>query len=180
MFSIKFSYVVLVFVIAVLGKDLITMPSFHHLSLSSLYLRLPNLRHKPTLSSTTSSTSTSTRSRWQRHKRLRVCSIRSPHTRQIRRHHLGAISNVPVIQSAVEHGESSLRLVVRYLVTGLVDAEEAEVAVLAHFAVLGAVDCEGLVARGGEFGAVGVVESQRDCLAAEPVADVVGVAGCLC
>jgi len=105
-------------------------------------------------------------------------SVRPTHTRQIRRHHFSAISDIPVIESAVEHGESGLGLVVRYLVTGLVDAEEAEVAVLAHFAVFGAVDGEGLVARGGEFGAVGVVEGQRDCLAAEPVADVVGVAGC--
>jgi len=107
-------------------------------------------------------------------------SIRAPYTRQIRRHHLGAICDIPVIQSAVEHGESGLGLVVRDFVTGLVNAEEAEVAVLTHFAVFGAVDGEGLVARGGEFGAVGVVESQRDCLAAEPVADVVGVAGYLC
>jgi hypothetical protein len=70
-------------------------------------------------------------------------------------------------------------LIVRNFVTGLVDAEEAQIAVLTHFAVFGAVDGEGFVARGGEFGAVGVVEGEGDCLAAEPVADVIGVTvGC--
>ena len=48
---------------------------------------------------------------------------------------------------------------------------------MTHFAVFGAVDGEWLVAGGGEFGAVGVVQSEGDGLAAEPVADVVGVAG---
>ena len=61
--------------------------------------------------------------------------------------------------------------------SSLVDAEEGQVSVLTHFAVFGAVDGEWLVAGGGEFGAVGVVQSEGDGLAAEPVADVVGVAG---
>ena len=57
-----------------------------------------------------------------------------------------------------------------------VDAHEAVIAVLAHFAVLGAVDDEGGVARGAEFGGVGVLDLEGDGLPAEPVADVVGVA----
>jgi hypothetical protein len=80
-----------------------------------------------------------------------------------------------MIECAVEQSKCSLRLIVRDFVTGLVDAEETQVAVLTHFAVLGAVDGEGLVACCGEFGAVGVVEGEGDCLAAEPVADVIGV-----
>ena len=57
-----------------------------------------------------------------------------------------------------------------------VHAQEAEVAVLAHLAVLGAVDDKGRVAGGGEFGFVSIVDGEGDGLAAEPVADVVGVA----
>jgi hypothetical protein len=81
-----------------------------------------------------------------------------------------------MVERAVEQGKCSLRLIVRDFVTSLVDAEEAQVAILAHFAILGAVDGEGFVAGCGEFGAVGVVEGEGDCLAAEPVADVIGVA----
>jgi len=61
-------------------------------------------------------------------------------------------------------------------VAGFVYAKEAEVAVLAHFTEFGAVDYEGGVVGGAEFGAVGVVDGERDGLAAEPVADVVCVA----
>lgn len=55
---------------------------------------------------------------------------------------------------------------------GFVDAQEGEVAVLPHFAVFGAVDEEGRVARGSEFGGVGVVYGEGDGLAAEPLGGV--------
>lgn len=146
--------------------------------LSIPHLRPPDLRHKAT-SATSGRSTRSSRSRRQRDKRLGMRGIRTAYTRQIRRHHLSAVRDVPAIEGAVEHGQRGLGLVVRDLVAGLVDAEEAEVSVLAHLAVFGAVDGEGLVAGGGEFGGVGVVEGQRDCLAAEPVADVIGVADCV-
>lgn len=50
-----------------------------------------------------------------------------------------------------------MRLIVRNFVSGFIDAEETEVAVLTYFAVLGTVDGEGFVAGCGEFFAVGVV-----------------------
>lgn len=59
---------------------------------------------------------------------------------------------------------------------GLVDTEEAEIAVFAHLAVLVAVDGEGHVAGLGELARVSEVELVGDGFAAEPVADVVGVA----
>lgn len=58
----------------------------------------------------------------------------------------------------------------------LVDPREAEVAVLAHFAVLGPVNDKGGVARGSECIGMRVVDGEGDGLPAEPVADVVGVA----
>ena len=60
--------------------------------------------------------------------------------------------------------------------SGLVDPSEAEIAILPHLAVLDVVDDEGRVAGGVEFLGVRVVDLLRDGLAAEPVADVVGVA----
>lgn len=109
-----------------------------------------------------------------------MCGIRTPYTRQIRRHHLSAISDVPVVEGAVEHCQSSLGLVVGHFMAGFVDAEERQVSILTHFAVLGAIDREGFVAGGCELGRVGVVQCERDCLAAEPVADVIGVTGYCC
>lgn len=50
------------------------------------------------------------------------------------------------------------------------------VSVLPDFTILRSVDREGLVSGGGELFGVRVVELERDGFAAEPVADVVGVA----
>lgn len=52
----------------------------------------------------------------------------------------------------------------------LVDACEAEVTILPHLAILGAVDHHALVACGAELLAVGVFDRETDSLAAEPVA----------
>lgn len=60
--------------------------------------------------------------------------------------------------------------------TALVNSCEAEVAVLSHFAVLNATPQQRLIAGSGELGFVGVIQSERDGLASEPVADIVGVA----
>jgi len=53
-------------------------------------------------------------------------------------------------------------------VAGLVDAREAEVAVLSGFAILHAFDDEGNVACCAELGGVGVVDGEGDGLAAVP------------
>jgi hypothetical protein len=55
---------------------------------------------------------------------------------------------------------------------GFVDAQEGEVAVLADFAVFGAVDEKGRVVGGAELGGVGVVYGEGDGLAAEPLGGV--------
>lgn len=52
----------------------------------------------------------------------------------------------------------------------LVDACKAEIAILSHLAVLGAVDHHGLISGSPELGTVGVVDVETDCFAAEPVA----------
>lgn len=58
----------------------------------------------------------------------------------------------------------------------LVHSQERKVAVLPHLAVLDAARHEGHVAGGGELRFMRVVHGEGDGLAAEPVADVVGVA----
>ena len=59
--------------------------------------------------------------------------------------------------------------------SGLVDAEEGEVAVLSHFSVFGPVDQKRCVLRGFEFGRVGIADIEGDCFAAEPITDIIGV-----
>lgn len=54
--------------------------------------------------------------------------------------------------------------------SALVDAGEAELALLAHGAVFGVVHEEGRVGCCAEGRGVGVRECEADCLAAEPVA----------
>ena len=98
---------------------------------------------------------------------LALIIIRDP-TLSIRKH--------KVVQHAAEELKGGHGLVVRSLVSRVVEAGEDEVAVLAHDAVLGAADDEGGVAGAAELGGVGVLDGQRHGLAAEPVADVVGVA----
>ena len=49
-------------------------------------------------------------------------------------------------------------MVIRNLMSRLVDTSEAIISILAHLAVLRAVDEHGLVAGGGEGGAVGVFD----------------------
>lgn len=112
----------------------------------------------------------------ERDERLRMGRLRLA-VRYVRRGNLSlARGDIPTIQHAFEEREAGAGLVEGDLVAGLVDAEEVEVAVLAHGAVLGAVDDEGDVSRFRKLGRVGEVELVGDGLAAEPVADVVGVA----
>lgn len=66
-----------------------------------------------------------------------------------------------------------LTLVVRHGMASLVDAREAEITILAHFAVLFAAVHEGRVARGAELRGVFVLKGEADGFAAKPVADVV-------
>lgn len=87
-----------------------------------------------------------------------------------------ALGNIPAEERAIEELQRRDRLVVRDLVAGLVNTGEREVAVLAGLAVLDAVDHHGDVTGGAELFSVGVVHREGDGLAAEPVADVVGVA----
>ena len=84
--------------------------------------------------------------------------------------------DIEVIDRAVEQLQRRDRLVVGHLVARFVDAGKAEVAVLARLAVLDAVDHHGDVVGGLELGGVGEFQGEGDGLAAEPVADVVGVA----
>ena len=60
--------------------------------------------------------------------------------------------------------------------SGFVDSCKAEIAILPDLAVLDVVDHEGRVAGGVELFRVRVVDLLGDGLAAEPVADVIGVA----
>lgn len=104
-----------------------------------------------------------------------MSGVRRAIASQVRSDHLGAVCNVPVVDGTVKEGKSTLRLVIRHLVSGFVNAEETQVAILADLSVLSAVDGEGLVAGCSEFLAVGVVQGKRNGLATEPVADVVGI-----
>ena len=88
---------------------------------------------------------------------------------------LGAIVDGESLDGTLEQSQSSDRLIVRDLVSSLVDAREGEVAVLPALAVLHAIDRHWCVAGLAELLRVRVVQVERDGLAAEPVADVVGV-----
>ena len=57
-----------------------------------------------------------------------------------------------------------------------VDPGEREVAELSHLAVFDTIDGQWLVSGGGELSLVCVINSQGDCLATKPVADVIGIA----
>ena len=85
------------------------------------------------------------------------------------RQRLTPITNHQIPQHPPEDLECSNGLVVRNLVPRLVDAQEAKVAILAHLAVLGAVNDEGFVACSSEFVGVRVVDSEGDGFAAEPL-----------
>lgn len=61
-------------------------------------------------------------------------------------------------QCPFERRQRCQGLVVWNLVATFVHSQETEVAVLAHFAVFGAVDGERNVARCPEFGRVGVID----------------------
>lgn len=80
----------------------------------------------------------------------------------------------------VKHTSEKLKaregLIKRHFMAGLVNSEEAEVAVLAHLAVFLALDNERNVACLGKLGLVGKVELLGDGFTAKPIADVIGVA----
>ena len=116
------------------------------------------------------------RQRRNRHIGFRGRRVGRPVRRVGTRHGHLARREVHVAEDAAEGGERADGLVKGDLVAGFVHAQEAEVAVLAHLAVLGPVDDEGGVAGRAELGRVDVVELEGDGLAAEPVADVVRVA----
>ena len=111
------------------------------------------------------------------HKRLRVRGTRLAPAGLVRRRDLlRPHRDVEVVDGPVEQLQRRDRLVEGHLVPALVHPGEGEVAVLARLAVLLAVDHEGDVGRLAELGCLGVLGGERDRLAAEPVADVVGVA----
>lgn len=93
-----------------------------------------------------------------------------------RRDRLTPIRKHPIIEHSFEHFQRGHRLVKRHLMARLVDAQEGEVAVLAHLAVLLAANHEGYIAGSCEFGLMLVLESQGDGLPAKPVAYVIGIA----
>lgn len=57
-----------------------------------------------------------------------------------------------------------------------VNSHEAEISILSYFTIFFPIDDEGGVVGSAKFCAVDVVDGEGDGLAAEPVADVVGVA----
>lgn len=87
-----------------------------------------------------------------------------------------ARGDVEARDGAAEELERGDGLVVGDFVAGLVDARKGEIAVFARLAVLDAVDGEWHIARGVEFVTVRPLRAEGDGFAAEPVADVVGVA----
>lgn len=104
-----------------------------------------------------------------------MCWTGFPCRAEVRRNHLSAISNVIVIDGSVEHGERSNRLVVWYKMTRFIDTKEGEIAILANFAVFDSIDCHRLVSGSRKLRLMDIVDSERYCLAAKPVTDVVSI-----
>jgi hypothetical protein len=103
-------------------------------------------------------------------RRLRIIPLPLAIARLIRARDIAdAIADRFVGEHPAEEFQGGERLVVGDFVAGFVDAQEGEVAVLAHFAVFGAVDGEGGVVAGAELRGVGVIYGEGDGLAAEPL-----------
>lgn len=92
------------------------------------------------------------------------------------RNHLAPIRNNHMIKHTSEMLQTSFRLIIWHFVSGLIHPREAKIAILAHLAVLDAVNKKGRVARGAEGLGVREVGSEGYGFAAEPVADVICVA----
>ncbi|KAH5310783.1 hypothetical protein HBI11_095180 [Parastagonospora nodorum] len=86
----------------------------------------------------------------------------------IRNNH-ASIRDNNVIQYSLEVLQTSHRLIVRHLMSSLVDPGETKVAVLANLAVLDAINEEGRVASGPERSGIAEVGSERDGLPAKPI-----------
>ena len=112
----------------------------------------------------------------QRHVRIRVRRLCCPIGDVVWTNLLRPRRDVKHIDRAIENRKRRDRLIERHFVPALVDAGEGEVPVLARLAVLDSVDQHWGITRSVELGLVGVVRGETDRLAAEPVADVVGVA----
>jgi hypothetical protein len=100
------------------------------------------------------------------------CAVRAV----VIRNHFAAIRDNQLGQHSPEVLQTGYRLVVRRLVTCLIQPREREVAILAGLTVLCTINQEGGVARSAELLGVCVVDGEGDGLTAKPVANVVCVA----
>lgn len=91
-------------------------------------------------------------------------------------HLVFSLGQFPPIQSTIKQLQRSHRLIVRHLMTRLINTGEREVTILPRLAILDTIDEEGRITGLLELLAVLVLRREGDGLAAEPVADVVCVA----
>lgn len=89
---------------------------------------------------------------------------------------LHAGRDIKHVDRALEQLQRRNGLIIRHLMPRLIDSCEAEIAILPRLALLDPIHHHGHVARLGELVRVLVLRCERDGLAPEPVADVVGIA----
>ena len=94
---------------------------------------------------------------------------------EISRQLLLPLRQLPTKHSPIEQLQRRFRLIIRHLMTRLINPREAEVAILPRLAVFDTVNEEGRVARLAELLAVLILRREGDSLATEPVTDIICV-----
>ena len=87
-----------------------------------------------------------------------------------------SLGQFPPIQRTIKQLQRSLWLIVRHLMTSLIDTGKREITIFPRLTILNTIDEEGRISRLLELLAVLVLCREGDGLAAEPVADVICVA----
>jgi hypothetical protein len=81
----------------------------------------------------------------------------------------------PPVQGPIEKLQRSLRLIVRHLMTSLINPSEREIAILPCLAILDTINGERRIASLPELVTVLIFRRQGDCLPTKPITDVVCV-----
>lgn len=85
------------------------------------------------------------------------------------------LRNIPPVQRAVKQLQRSNGLIIRHLVTGLINPRKREVPILPRLTILDPINDQRRITRSAELLRMRVVRSKRDGLTTEPVTDVIRI-----